>query len=407
MRPTCSLMAGSASDRYRRDWMAIFGCAVWSAATAAQAFIGDYGLLCAARIIIAISQAFFNPIAYTLLADLFPKSKLGEANGIFTTGIYVGGGLASISIVIDHSIGWRMTMLVIGGIGGLATVLLLLLVKDPRETNKHIDDTDVNRTHEKQSKVGNVKITGDSVVHSNIEQLKHMVRAVGVVFSKRQAQYIYAASTIRFMAGFSILTWKAPFIFDKFDGKEDFFSFTNAVVVGVVGLLSTVVGGYLADLLANPPANSGRKPRARAWIPAIGSILTVPCWIFFIRASTIEMTMVALTFEYLFAECWFGPTLATLFTTVDPEVRGTAQGIFSVLTAVGNVAPLLIGSLAGGSAADYNLGDVMLFIIGGLYAISGIIFVKIAMVDDKNLERERLQKESHTLIYEDESVDGV
>ena len=117
------------------------------------------------------------------------------------------------------------------------------------------------------------------------------------------------------------------------------------------------------------------------------------------------MTMVALTFEYLFAECWFGPTLATLFTTVDPEVRGTAQGIFSVLTAVGNVAPLLIGSLAGGSAADYNLGDVMLFIIGGLYAISGIIFVKIAMVDDKNLER--LQKESHTLIYEDESVDGV
>ena len=92
-----------------------------------------------------------------------------------------------------------------------------------------------------------MKITGDSVVHSNIEQLKHMVRAVGVVFSKRQAQYIYAASTIRFMAGFSILTWKAPFIFDKFDGKEDFFSFTNAIMVGVVGLLSTVVEGYLAD----------------------------------------------------------------------------------------------------------------------------------------------------------------
>ena len=164
----------------------------------------------------------------------------------------------------------------------------------------------------------NTDTNGDnSIVYDNIARLKNLIKDIGTVFSTNQARYIYAASTIRFMAGFSILTWKAPFIFDKFDGKEEFFSFTNAIVVGVVGLLSTVLGGYLADLIANPPDNSKRKPRARAWIPAIGSILTVPCWIFFIQASTLEMTMVALAFEYLFAECWFGPTLATLFTTVD------------------------------------------------------------------------------------------
>ena len=101
--------------------------------------------------------------------------------------------------------------------------------------------------------------------------------------------------------------------------------------------------------------------------------------------------------------------LATLFTTVDPSVRGTAQGIFSVLTAVGNVAPLLIGSMAGGSMGDYYLGDVILFAVGGFYAISGVIFVKVAMNEDENLkvEREKLQNDALAVVGIDEGVTEI
>ena len=38
--------------------------------------------------------------------------------------------------------------------------------------------------------------------------------------------------------------------------------------------------------------------------------------------------------EYIVAECWFGPTLASLYKAVPKEVQGTAQGLFSVLTGI-------------------------------------------------------------------------
>ena len=267
-----SLFAGSASDKYRRDWMALIGCGVWSVATAAQAFIDDYGLLCIARVIIAVSQAYFNPVAYTLLADLFPTQKLAEANGYYIWHL-PRWGLASISIVMDQSIGWRMTMLVIGAIGGLATMLVFFFVKDPRG-----DGVGTTISTSKHSMAGE----DDDGVHRNskIVQLKMLIRDVGIVFETSQSRYIYMGSTMRFMAGFSILTWKAPFIFDKFEGEEEFFSLTNAIVVGVVGLLSTVLGGYLADLIANPPANSRRKTTGKSlgachWVLACSTMLDI------------------------------------------------------------------------------------------------------------------------------------
>ena len=57
-----------------------------------------------------------------------------------------------------------------------------------------------------------------------------------------------------------------------------FFEFSslgsNAVIVALGGLVSSLIGGVISDRLANPPVNkdgSLDRPRARAWVPAIGS----------------------------------------------------------------------------------------------------------------------------------------
>ena len=50
--------------------------------------------------------------------------------------------------------------------------------------------------------------------------------------------------------------WKAPFIFEKFPGAESLFAGTNAVVVSLGGLLSSIIGGYISDVLANPKDGS-------------------------------------------------------------------------------------------------------------------------------------------------------
>ena len=52
---------------------------------------------------------------------------------------------------------------------------------------------------------------------------------------------------------------------------------SNAVIVALGGLVSSLIGGVISDRLANPPLKkdgSADRPRARAWVPAIGTTHT-------------------------------------------------------------------------------------------------------------------------------------
>ena len=244
-----SLVAGSVADKYPRNLIAIIGCTVWSIATALEAFttnVWSFGLL---RAFVGSSQAFYNPAVYTLLADIFPKRLIARVNGIFTSGIYLGGGLASLSIILDGYIGWRSTLLTLSSFGLIAIAGCLLFVKDPR--------TSRNETRTV------VAVEASEAIFSGTSTSK-AIEAVKVVFRSPEARYIFLAATLRYSAGFCIGVWKAPFVFAKFPGSENLFSGTNAIVVAIGGLLSSVIGGYISDLLANP--TEGKKAIARAWV---------------------------------------------------------------------------------------------------------------------------------------------
>ena len=62
--------------------------------------------------------------------------------------------------------------------------------------------------------------------------------------------------------------------------------------------------------------------------------------------------MVWLTIEYLVAECWFGPTIAVLQSTVGASRTGTAQGLFVLTGALANSAPTLLGLIYGNKVID-------------------------------------------------------
>ena len=69
----------------------------------------SFPTLLAARIMLGIGEAFSAPASYSLIADYFPSEGRGEANGIYAIGVYVGGGLSSLSIAMSQEVGWRMT----------------------------------------------------------------------------------------------------------------------------------------------------------------------------------------------------------------------------------------------------------------------------------------------------------
>lgn len=380
-----SLFSGGIADKNDRNIVAGLSCLAWSLSTALQANARSFADLVPLRVFVGASQAFYNPAAYTLLADQFPKRMLGTVNGIFSSGVYVGGALASLSILLDNSIGWRSTMLVIGVVGGFASFLLVSTIREPR-----------------LSKGGNIQISGVSdpeipmksaIVNAStqdygtqiVNSLTQALDSLRSVTQSREAKLLLAATALRFAAGFTIGIWKAPFVFAKFAGSASAFAGTNAIIVAIGGLLSSLLGGYLSDRLTAGNNLTGR-PRARAWVPAVGSALAAPTWAMFVLSDNPQWAAVFLFFEYLVAECWFGPTLAALFSAVPLSSRGTAQGLFSVLTAVGNLAPVVVGAFAGGVLGDYALSDVLLVTVSGCYALCAVLFTLAALEDDKKLQ---------------------
>ncbi|KAJ1435295.1 major facilitator superfamily domain-containing protein, partial [Ochromonadaceae sp. CCMP2298] len=363
-----SVFAGSVSDRIDRRSTLALSCAVWSAATALHARADSFLDLVPLRAVVGAAQAFFNPAAYTLLADIFPARMVGSVNGIFSSGIFLGGALASLSILLDEQVGWRSTMTAIGGAGLVTSLLCLALVKDPRDrATNPVVEVDISADSGAEKGSGGLSFS-----------LSEGLSAVREVTQSYEAKLLFAASTVRFCAGFSLVIWKAPLVFAKFPGSEAAFAGSNAAIVAGGGILSSLLGGWISDRLANPVDPSSTRPLARSWVSAVGSLLAAPCWAGFVLASTPEAAAGFLFLEYLVAECWFGPTLASLFSVVPAKRRGAAQGLFSVLTAAGNLGPVLGATTASGAVAGLDLGTVLLVEVCGCYLISALLFALAA-----------------------------
>ena len=82
-------------------------------------------------------------------------------------------------------------------------------------------------------------------------------------------------------------------------------------------------------------------------------------WVGCLWSSSLEVSLAFLFAEYLFAECWFGPSLAILQDVLPPAARGSASGLFTALTLFGNAAPYAIGRVVGRGGGAPSLRDAL------------------------------------------------
>lgn len=356
-----SLLAGRLADTTDRRWLTVGTCIAWSTVTVVMGTAHSYDELLVGRALLGLSMAATAPAAYSLIADLTPKKSIATANSIYSAGIYVGGALASLAVVLDTSVGWRGTHMLVGG-SGLVVALLsaTLMGPDPRPSRVKAE-----------------------VKADEAEAGGSLRESFMAVVSTRTLQLLFAGTALRFCAGFGLGVWKAPFYLGKFPEAAANFSVLNACIVGGVGATSALLGGRLADRLAS---RSASPDAARMLVPACGSLLAAPLLYAALAQDTLPASLGFLFLEYLAAECWLGPTVAGIYAALPSQSdRGTAQGFFSLLTAVGNVAPVLIGGMvaAGGVGgtgllADTPLQDAMTWVLCGAYVSSGSLFALAA-----------------------------
>jgi len=324
-----------------------------------------------------------------------PESRLATANAVYSSGIYVGGALASLSILLDNQLGWRGTSLAAGGFGLGVSLLSFLALRENRQgigkEETAEDEAEAMVLLQKEEAVA-VEVEVATVHEEVLEggaamsfQVRGAVKAMKKVVESPFVRVLFAASALRFCAGYGIGVWKAPFYRQAFPSFQNEFSVANAFVISAGGVLSSILGGLIADKYA--PTD----PKVRLWVPAAGSLLAVPFWIGAVKADSFEASIGLLFGEYIVAECWFGPALASLYKGVPKEVQGTAQGLFTVLTAFGNVMPVLIGSLQ----KENSLPDVLAVTVSGAYILSGLLFfyastfIEAGPTEMKSAEAER------------------
>jgi MFS family permease len=136
------------ADRKSRPLIISAGILFWSISTAMCGTAKTFGQLFVARMGVGVGEAALSPAAYSMIADSFPKSKLGLALSIYSSGVFVGAGLAyfiggaAIGYISEFAIvelpllgvvkPWQLTFFIVGFPGVIIAILFTLTIRDPK-----------------------------------------------------------------------------------------------------------------------------------------------------------------------------------------------------------------------------------------------------------------------------------
>jgi len=369
------LIAGRLADVANRTL--VIGAALlgWSACTAWQGAATSFPLMLGARLGLGMFAAFSTPATYSLIASYFPPETRATANGIYAFGVYVGGGLSSLSIIMAHGVGWRWTSYAVSVIGAAVTLLLVLTVREPKRSNsdkgeklQHVEEDqdgyyDAITSEGKREKSAIAKFFGSCLSDTG--------RAIRISFSDSAVTLLFAAAAIRFVGGFAIGAFMPKYFKAQWPDKNDEYSVFNAFVVSAGGALSAFLGGKISDVLRK------RDQRWSAWLPALGAVLGFLPMIGVLFMSNFYAAIAFYFFEYLFAECWFGPALSIIQNRIPTDVRGTTISIFLFISnMVGNIAPVVIGKINNGTAE--SIRTCILGAVAISYGGCALLFLAVA-----------------------------
>lgn len=136
---------GKLADSWKRIRLMTLGLSLWSAMTAFSGLARDAGTLTVARIGVGVGEATASPSAYSLISDWFPARLRATALAIYSSGLYIGGGisLAIGGMVVDRwnaafpgetaplgLAGWQAAFIAVG-LPGLLLAIWVFTLREP------------------------------------------------------------------------------------------------------------------------------------------------------------------------------------------------------------------------------------------------------------------------------------
>lgn len=391
---------GRLADRWHRVRLLTIGLALWSAMTAVSGLARNYLALSLARMGVGVGEASASPTAYSLISDYFPARQRGTALAIYSSGLYLGGGVslligAKISKVWDAAypgcgwgglVGWQAAFLAVG-LPGLLVALWVATLREPARPaaeagvkpplREFVTDLSMlmppfTLFHAAQrgamAVVANIAFAAAMIagamlmigITGNVPQWTAIGFGYYAVFSWAATLRRRDPATFRLIWGtpaficaalgyglvslgaYALAFWAAPYAETVLELPKEELAFILGANGAVSGFLGVILGGRMSDALR------ARNPAGRILVIMFGILAPiVPIWIGFTTSdSTVFYVMNFLA--GMFAATALGAAAATTQDLVLPRMRGTATASFFLATTLVGLAlgPYMVGQIS-------------------------------------------------------------
>jgi MFS family permease len=329
------------ADRGSRRGVMALSMAVWSLATAVCCITRNFTQLFMARIGVGVGEAGFTPSGLAMIADYFPRSQRGLATGIINTGpmfgmmlgLIIGGWAAS-------AYGWRAAF-AFAGIPGLAFAALFWMTV--REPWRGMADG----------------AAPEAYVHYTAGA------SMAILWRNRTYCLLVLGAAMSAAGLYGLSTWMPSFLARSYGLQPRQIGSTLGPLIGIVGGLGMLAGGYLTDKLGR------RDERWHFWMPAIASVLSLPAASAALLAGSAPVAIGLYAIAYFLNVLWVAPTFVAIQALVPATIRVTATAwklLFTNLIGLG-LGPQLVGvasDLLAKNAGSESLRYAMLLCVCSL-----------------------------------------
>jgi MFS family permease len=302
---------GRLADKYNRRSIIALGVATWSLMTAVCGITRGYWQLFAARVGVGVGEAALSPAAYSMIADLFPPQKLGRALSVYTTGAFVGAGLAFIiggTVIAAITSTPEITLPVVGTIRswqaaffivGLPGLIVAALMYTVREPVRHINSA-----------------SGSDLV--SMTEVFAYVRARWRVFGTH-----YLGFSLLGVVFNGITAWTPAFLSRSFDMSVGQSGPTIGALILVFGTAGIIVGGWLTDYLGRKGFVDGAMRTG-----LVAGIGCIPFAVLVPFMPTLQWVLVIYCPLLFFASFGFGAAAAALQQVTPNRMRGMVSAFY-------------------------------------------------------------------------------
>jgi MFS family permease len=332
---------------------------MWSVFTAGCGLATSFIQLLLMRIGVGVGEASLSPAAYSLITDYFPPERRSTAQGIYATGIHLGGGIALfvggtvigwadtrtewVLPFVGSIRSWQLVFLLIG-LPGVVLSLIMFSVIEPRRRGPGAGTKSVPI----REVFAFIKSNKTTVICHNL------------------------GAAMLFFSSYGTGAWGPTYFIRYFDWSPAFTGQVYGLTAAVSGVLGGICGGIFADHLAKRGYQD-----AYMRVALIGTLCWFPTGIAYLLVPDPALAIALLAPTVFFATSFHGVAPAAIMAFTPAPMRSQMGALYLfVASFIGlGIGPTAVALLTDFVFQDDNqVGSSLLVVTVGAHVFAVIAF---------------------------------